>query len=429
VSSTPQKGSEAEASRFSPPLPREAGTEGAPAVPGGPPGGAPRLSPGDLELAGVLDGKQTFIGPEQVVIDLTNRCNNNCIGCWTRSPLLRDLEASPRWQSEEIPYDSMLHLLNDLMDLGTRRVRFTGGGEPLMHPRLDDILRACKERQLLACVTTNGTLLTKERAELFAKLPIDELAVSLWAGTPEAYGRTHPNKTGRTFERIAESLSLLAKTKKLRPKVTLANVILAMNCTEVEPMYDFARRVGADAVYFAVLDPIVDRTEGLLLKPDQVLQLEHQLDRIERKNEALPPRQRIELENWEGFRRRVRSSREQQKGEYDKGVIDAIPCYVGWIFCRILANGDVVPCCRGSNFPLGNINTDGFRKTWTGERYTEFREKAKTLSKNDPYFRPIGCHMTCDNLMHNQVVHERLSGLSPEARQGIDGFLSTRGPK
>ncbi len=390
-------------------------------------GGGVKLGVGDLELAGVIDGERTFVGPEQVVIDLTNRCNNNCIGCWTRSPLLRDMEPSAAWVAQEIPYDSMIHLLNDLHDLGTRRVRFTGGGEPLIHPRLDDILRACRQRNLVTCVTTNGVRLTEERALLFASLPIDELAVSVWAATPDTYARTHPNKTGRTFEKIERNLKLLCERRRLLPKVTLANVVFAMNYAEVERMYDFALRVGVDSVYFAVLDPIEGRTDGLLLQPDQVAQVNAQLDRIERRNRELPEGRRLELENWEGFRRRVNSAEKQQRGEYDAEVIDALPCYVGWIFCRILANGDVVPCCRGSDFPLGNINTDGFRKTWTSPRYAEFRIKAKTLSKRDPYFAPIGCHMTCDNLMHNEMVQLRLKEMDPDQRRRIERFLEEQG--
>lgn len=386
----------------------------------------PKLGPGDLELAGVIEGERTFVGPEQVVIDLTNRCNNNCIGCWTRSPLLREKQPSARWIAEEIPFDSMMHLLNDLHDLGTRRIRFTGGGDPLIHPRLDDLVKACKQRNLITCITTNGTLLTPERAELFASLPIDELAVSIWAGSPDTYARTHPNKTGRTFEKLERNLTLLAQKKKLRPKVTLAHVVFAMNYAEVEQMFDFARRVQADSVYFAVLDPIEGYTDGLLLKPDQVVQVNRQLDRIEKRNQALPERQRLELENWEGFRRRINSSASQQQGSYDAAVIDAIPCYVGWIFARILANGDVAPCCRGSNLPMGNINTDGFKKVWHSDRYREFRIKAKTLSKSDPYFAPIGCHMTCDNLMHNEMLHQRLSALSDEDRRRIERFVEQR---
>lgn len=392
-------------------------------------GAGTSLGVGDLELAGVLHGRRAFVGPEQVTIDLTNRCNNNCIGCWTRSPLLRELEPSPRWIAQEIPYDSVIHLLNDLHDLGTRRVRFTGGGEPLMHQGLDDILRACKQRRLITCITTNGSLITEDRARLYATLPLDELAVSLWAATPETYSRTHPNKTGRTFEKVERNLTLLCKTKKVRPRVTLSNVLLAMNYMEAEQMYDFARRVGVDAVYYTLLDPVEDRTEGLMVGPQHVDELDAQLDRIERRNRSLPPRQQLELENWEGFRRRVGSVRSQQAGEYDKSVIDEIPCYVGWIFCRILANGDVAPCCRGSDLPLGNINTDGFKAVWHGKRYTEFRDKALNLSKSDPYFAPINCHKTCDNLMHNEVVHQRLAELPEERRRVIEAFLAEQESK
>ncbi len=384
----------------------------------------PALGAGDREIAGVLEGERTFVGPEQVVIDLTNRCNNNCIGCWTRSPLLRDMEPTAKWVSEEIPYDSIMHLLNDLHDLGTRRVRFTGGGEPLIHPQLDEILKACKQRDLITCITTNGVKLTQERAELFASLPLDEVAVSIWAATPDTYSRTHPNKTSRTFEKIERNLTLLCKTKKLRPVVTIANVVFAMNHAEVEQMYDFALRVGADSLYYAVLDPIEDRTEGLLLTPENVMEVNAQLDRIQRRNDELPPRKRMDLENWEGFRRRIDSAKEQQKGEYDASVIDSLPCYVGWIFCRILANGDVVPCCRGSDMPMGNINTDGFRKVWQSDKYTEFRVKAKNLSKKDPYFAPIGCHKTCDNLMHNEMFQERLDQLGEQEHRQIQEFIA-----
>jgi len=388
--------------------------------------GVPELGPGDLELAGAIDGTRSFVGPEQVVIDLTNRCNNNCIGCWTRSPLLREKQPDQAWVNEEIPFDSVIHLLNDLHDLGTRRVRFTGGGDPLIHKQLDDILRACKQRNLITCITTNGVLMNEQRAELFAELPIDELAVSIWAATGDTYARTHPNKTGRTFDKLVRNLGILADKKKLRPKLTLANVIMAMNHAEVEQMYDLALKVRADSLYFAVLDPIEGYTDGLLLNSEHVAQVNAQLDRIQKRNEALPDRQQLELENWEGFRRRVNSSAEQQDGAYDADVIDSIPCYVGWIFSRILANGDVAPCCRGSDLPLGNINTDGFKKTWLGAKYTEFRQKAKTLSKKDPYFEPIGCHMTCDNLMHNEMVHQRLEELSEEDRRRIERFLESK---
>jgi MoaA/NifB/PqqE/SkfB family radical SAM enzyme len=384
------------------------------------------LPPELLELAGVMHGSSAFIGPEQVVIDITNHCNNNCLGCWTRSPLLRQQDASPRWQAQEIPTESVLRLLDDLHRLGTRRIRFSGGGEPLIHAGLPRFLSEGQSRGFKVCLTTNGTLLTPELLQLLIDLPLEELTVSLWAATPRTYSRTHPNKTGRTFDRLLGALKELGGGGRRRPRITLAQVLCQLNFAEAERMYDLARQVGAHAVYYTLLDPIVGCTDGLMLNPAQVRQLEAQLLRVEEKNGELPPAQQVELENWLGFKRRVTAAGQQFKGHYDSAVIDTIPCYVGWTFCRILANGDVAPCCRGSHKVLGNINSEGFYQVWHNAQYAEFRHKAKTLSKRDPYFATMACHTTCDNRMHNEQLHWRLDQLSAEEQARLEQFLAER---
>jgi hypothetical protein len=40
------------------------------------------------EIIGILDSKKTFTGPKVVEMHITNKCNNNCIGCWFRSPFI-----------------------------------------------------------------------------------------------------------------------------------------------------------------------------------------------------------------------------------------------------------------------------------------------------------------------------------------------------
>jgi hypothetical protein len=76
---------------------------------------------------------------------------------------------------------------------------------------------------------------------------------------------------------------------------------------------------------------------------------------------------------------------------------------------------------------MGNINTDGFKQVWLGERYGAFRHNALNMSKRDTYFAPIGCHMTCDNMMHNEMVHKRLNELTAERREAIGRFLAEQG--
>ena len=375
------------------------------------------------DIAGVLDGERAFTGPEHVVIDPTNHCDNNCIGCWTRSPLLGSLGAPQSWKSQQMESERLVGLIDELADIGTRRVRFTGGGEPFVHPAIMDALRKVKDRNLISAVTTNFSALSEKRTVELAELGIDEITVSLWAGTPEVYARSHPNKSWKTFEQIEGHLKLLCSKKPKKSKVILANVIFSMNFMETREMLDFALRVGADGIYFTVIDSVNLRTDGLLLTPphieilqDHILQVRDKVDRINAQGRSFL------LDNFHGFVRRIKSIG-VTSGDYDKIAVDKIPCYIGWIFCRILPNGDVSPCCRGVDIPMGNIADKGFVEVWDSPKYREFRKMALTKPKSHPYFKDVACYRTCDNLMHNEQVHERVTALTDEEKQHLVEFV------
>jgi len=51
--------------------------------------------------------------------------------------------------------------LDDLKLLGCRSITITGGGEPLMHPEINEILMACSRRDIKVGLVTNGLLLQK----------------------------------------------------------------------------------------------------------------------------------------------------------------------------------------------------------------------------------------------------------------------------
>ena len=346
--------------------------------------------------------------PKYVTIDLTNSCNLNCIGCWTYSPLLKDKEASKEWKSEVIPFDKLKKLIDDLYDLGTKHIRLTGGGEPFLYPRIMDVIKLVKEKGMNCDITTNFTLLDKEKIKKLFELNVDELVVSLWAGDADTYVKTHPNQTIETFERIKENLEFIAQYKeKLAkgPKVIMANVISNINYDKIEEMAKFATQVSVDELYFTLIDPIKDKTDSLLLKNNERGILLKKLKRgikiigtYNRKSRI----HKIGIDNINRFIAKVKSEKADD-GKYDLGVINK-PCYIGYIFARILANGDIVPCCRAVMYPMGNINKRSFKDIWFSEEYDKFRERALHESKLNPYFKKIGCYMTCDNIVHNREV-------------------------
>lgn len=371
-----------------------------------------------LDIKGALDGSKAFTGPEHVVIDLTNRCNNNCIACWTGSPLLRDKAPPNKWKSLEFPYELIKEVINDLHRLGTKRLRFSGGGDPFMHPELMTLLEHAKSLGMICALTTNFTLVDEAAVERMLAMGLDEIAVSLWAGDSETYSRVHPNKTQKTFHRIEQLLKMMGREKNPLPRVTISNVLFNMNYSNAVEMLDFAIHVQADAVYYTLVDPIPGDTDCLLLTTEQNNELLDNLDRIQQK--AVDPKNKypIELENFDQFRRRL-SNPNAAGAHYDSNIIDSIPCYTGWMFCRLLPDGTVSPCCRGVNKPMGNLFRNSFKEIWQSANYREFRQKARYRKKSHPYFHPIGCDTTCDNLMHNLDMHRRILALYPNLEKKL----------
>jgi MoaA/NifB/PqqE/SkfB family radical SAM enzyme len=370
--------------------------------------------------AGITNGMLAFTGPEHVVIDLTNRCYNSCIACWTRSPLLDSNTPEKDWHKKELKIERVLNLIDELHNLGTSIIRFTGGGEPLLHKDIFKLIQAVKARGIYCAVTTGFNMASRKIAAKLIYCGLDELAISLWASNPMEYVRTHPNQTEQTFNRITETLRRLKNIKQIRritsvsgwskpatPRVNILNVICNLNYKSIEAMYDYALSVGADSIYYTLVDSIEGSTDTLLLSDKQRREVYAKCLVIEKRNNALSSRRRLYLDNFEGLKKRLLQD-EADKGYYDQRAVHETPCYIGWIFCRIMADGQVAPCCRGVQIPMGNINQSAFAEIWHSKKYNTFRYKAKNRNKNDRFFSKVGCHKTCDNYMHNQDIHNWL---------------------
>jgi MoaA/NifB/PqqE/SkfB family radical SAM enzyme len=72
----------------------------------------------------------------------------------------------------------MVARINKLADLGTGIVTLSGG-EPLLHPDLDTIIAAMRKRGVLACMITNGYLLTAERVQRLNRAGLDHMQISI----------------------------------------------------------------------------------------------------------------------------------------------------------------------------------------------------------------------------------------------------------
>lgn len=358
------------------------------------------------DLAGILQEK-VLEGPRHVVIDLTNRCNTNCIACWTYSPLLA-VENKPEksWYKEEIEIDAFESMIADLARKGVKRIRFTGGGEPLMYRQFERAVKAVKSHGIWLAITSNGIILDRW-VDLLKEERVDEIALSIWAASEGSYLAVHPKAKNGEFYRILESVKRL-RSGAFSPSLHLLNVINRHNFHEISKMGDLGRNLGAKSVYFTLVDAMPD-TKNLLLDSSQKIKALEQVNQLKARFYMQNPE--ITWDNLDGFEARLKVADNLQ---YDEASVDEIPCYMGWHFARITASGDVAPCCRGVEYPMGNIHQSSFDTTWHSNKYDEFRHLALHEKKSHPYFKKMNCYQMCDNLMHNRQIQERLNSLSAE---------------
>jgi MoaA/NifB/PqqE/SkfB family radical SAM enzyme len=95
------------------------------------------------------------------------RCNLSCAYCNEYDKV-----------SEPVPTDEMLRRIDKLAALGTTAITISGG-EPLLHPGLDEIIRRIRSHGILATLITNGYLLTGERIERLNNAGLDYLQISI----------------------------------------------------------------------------------------------------------------------------------------------------------------------------------------------------------------------------------------------------------
>src|SRR5579862_5349147 len=95
------------------------------------------------------------------------RCNLSCAYCNEYDDV-----------SKPVPLDEMLRRIDHLARLGTSIVTISGG-EPLLHPELDEIIARIRHHGRMAGMITNGYLLVPERIQRLNKAGLDHLQISI----------------------------------------------------------------------------------------------------------------------------------------------------------------------------------------------------------------------------------------------------------
>ena len=180
----------------------------------------------------------------QIYFYLTEGCNLRCRHCWI----------APKYQSEGNSYPALdLDLFKSIIEqgksLGLTGVKLTGG-EPLLHPQINEILEYIHTEDLSMTLETNGVLCKLEVAERMAACKDPFVSVSLDGADAE----THEWVRGvpGCFDEAMEGIRNLVEAR-IRPQVIMT--IMRHNKNQMEPVVRLAESLGAGSVKFNIVQP------------------------------------------------------------------------------------------------------------------------------------------------------------------------------
>ncbi|HMF79528.1 MAG TPA: radical SAM protein [Bryobacteraceae bacterium] len=105
--------------------------------------------------------------------------------------------------SKPVPLDTMLERMEQLGKLKTGVITLSGG-EPLLHPELDDIIRGIRKNATLAGLITNGYLLTADRIRRLNDAGLDYLQISIDNVMPDEVSKKSLKVLDKKLQLLAE---------------------------------------------------------------------------------------------------------------------------------------------------------------------------------------------------------------------------------
>jgi radical SAM protein with 4Fe4S-binding SPASM domain len=145
--------------------------------------------------------------PRYIDIELTNACNFKCLMCPTGTGLSK--------RKKGFMTDDIFFLILDQISEYKTPIRFIGWGEPLLHPKLIDYLKECKNRKLLTHLNTNGYFISDDVIDEFIRIPIDSIKFSFQGTDRKSY---HEMRNIDFFDKLIQRIKRFHELRGGREK-------------------------------------------------------------------------------------------------------------------------------------------------------------------------------------------------------------------
>lgn len=293
---------------------------------------------------------------KKVYLELTNRCNLNCVMCYRKSwhEALKDMD--PR-------------LLNKVMieienNNNIKTVVLGGIGEPSYSKSIFDVLEKLGDKELI--ITTNGTMMSNDLIQAYID-HVDELVISV-DGLSESFMKIRHFPLQTILNNIQKLNLEKAKRGSTTPRIAFQMVMSSDNYMEVPDLIDLAHENQVNKVVYSNILPASLEDEKLVMyKMYDKEPLRSSLIKASRK--ALPKGMEVVMpEIMLKTERHCRFIEDEATMVTVEGYV--VPCY------RFAHDGSEVVFGREKEIKahhFGHIEVDTLDNIWASAAYVNYR--------------------------------------------------------
>jgi MoaA/NifB/PqqE/SkfB family radical SAM enzyme len=302
-----------------------------------------------------------------VQVEVTSRCSAQCAMC-ARTAL------AERWPDIDLPWQAFERLARAFPQV--EHVHLQGWGEPLLHPRLFDMIARAKSAGCRVGLTTNGMGLDRDTGSRLLDLNLDLLSVSIAGATKETHEGLRVNSNFALIrENVQQFLRQRASPRGHGPKVELSYLMTRTNIAELPRAVELAVALGVDELYAINLDYVVTPAHDRLRLFDCPSDRDRCVRAVE---EARERARRIGL----AFRSYPLDLEEVAICEAHPTKILFVSCE-GWVspctYLTLPGQTEIPRRFQGSQVSVpvvrfGNVREKDFGEIWEGQAYRAFRQ-------------------------------------------------------